>query len=108
MTLMAETKQEFVTGWVVDEYTEITVDDLTRFCSVRREKIVELVSEGIIEPRDRSAGEWRFASGALARAGKAVRLESDLEINLHAVAVILDLLDRIDRMQGILEDRRND
>jgi hypothetical protein len=27
-----------------------------------------------------------------------VRLESDLEINLHAVAVILDLLDQIDRL----------
>ena len=51
---MAETKQEFVTGWVVDEYTEVTIDDLTRFCSVRREKIVELVSEGIIEPVDRT------------------------------------------------------
>jgi chaperone modulatory protein CbpM len=96
---MAETKQEFITGWVVDEYTEVTVDDLTRFCSVRREKIVELVSEGIIEPVDRTNQDWRFPSRSLSRAGRAVRLESDLEINLHAVAVILDLLDQIDRLQ---------
>jgi chaperone modulatory protein CbpM len=96
---MAETKQDILTGWVVDEYTEVTVDDITRFCSVRREKIVELVSEGIIEPVDRTNQDWRFPSRSLSRAGRAVRLESDLEINLHAVAVILDLLDQIDRLQ---------
>jgi chaperone modulatory protein CbpM len=96
---MAETKQEILTGWVVDEFTEVTIDDLTRFCSVRREKIVELVSEGIIEPVDRANQDWRFPSRSLSRAGRAVRLESDLEINLHAVAVILDLLEQIDRLQ---------
>lgn len=96
---MAETKHEILTGWVVDEFTEVTLDDLTRFCSVRREKIVELVSEGIIEPVDRTVRDWRFPSRSLSRAGRAVRLESDLEINLHAVALILDLLDQIDRLQ---------
>ncbi|MFO0993769.1 MAG: chaperone modulator CbpM [Hyphomicrobiales bacterium] len=96
---MAETKHEIITGWVVDEFTEVTIDDITRFCSVRREKIVELVSEGIIEPVDRGESDWRFSSRSLSRAGRAVRLESDLEINLHAVALILDLLDRIDRLQ---------
>jgi chaperone modulatory protein CbpM len=95
---MAETKHEILTGWVVDEFTEVTVDDLTRFCSVRREKIVELVSEGIIEPVDQTGDDWRFSSRSLSRAGRAVRLESDLEINLHAVAVILDLLEEIDRL----------
>jgi len=98
VTIMPETKHEFLTGWVVDEYTEVTVDDLTHYCSVRREKIVELVSEGIIEPIDRAETDWRFPSRSLSRAGKAMRLASDLEINLHAVAVILDLLDRIDRL----------
>lgn len=95
---MAETKHEILTGWVVDEFTEVTLDDLTRYCSVRREKIVELVSEGIIEPVDRADRDWRFSSRSLSRAGRAVRLESDLEINLHAVAVILDLLEEIDRL----------
>ena len=97
---MAETKHEIITGWVVDEFTEVTLDDLTQFCSVRREKIVELVSEGIIEPVNRTDRDWRFPSRSLSRAGRAVRLETDLEINLHAVALILDLLDRIDRLQS--------
>ena len=103
---MAETKHEIITGWVVDEFTEVTIDDLTRFCSVRREKIVELVSEGIIEPVDRGVSDWRFPSRSLSRAGRAVRLESDLEINLHAVAVILDLLDQIDRLHRVQSPKR--
>ena len=104
---MAEPKHEILTGWVVDEYTEVTIDDITRFCAVRREKIVELVSEGIIEPKNRTEQEWRFSSRSLSRAGRAVRLENDLEINLHAVAVILDLLDQIDRLhraEGVRRD----
>ena len=103
---MADTKHEILTGLLVDDVTEVTIDDVTRYCAVRREMIVELVSEGIIEPVGRTPEEWRFTGRALSRAGKAVRLARDLEINLHAVAVVLDLLDRIDTLHAALERGR--
>ena len=104
---MADAKHKILTGLIVDDVTEVTIDDVTRYCSVRRERIVELVSEGIIEPAGRTPEEWRFTGRALSRAGEAVRLAKDLEINLHAVAVILDLLDRIDSLHATLERRRD-
>ncbi len=85
---------------VIDETTEITIDELVSYCHVRREKVVELVNEGIIEPVSRSATDLRFGGPALRRARKAVRLERDLEINLNAVALILDLLDEIDTLKA--------
>jgi chaperone modulatory protein CbpM len=96
---MVKNEHASVTGAVIDE---ITIEEVTRFCAVRREKIVELVAEGIIDAEGESAMEWRFSGRALSRARKAVRLESDLDINLNAVAVILDLLDEIDELRMTL------
>jgi chaperone modulatory protein CbpM len=100
---MKEATKEVVTGIMIEEADEVTIEEVTRFCSVRREKIIELVMEGIIEPEGRSEDEWRFSGRALSRASKAIRLESDLDVNLPAVAIILDLLDQIDELRAILK-----
>jgi chaperone modulatory protein CbpM len=100
---MAENRNSLVTGILFDEVTEITFDEITRYCAVEREKIVALVSEGIIEPRGRRPEEWRFTGRELSRAKRAVRIENDLDVNLNAVAIILDLLDRIDELRAALE-----
>ena len=39
------------------------------------------------------------------RVKKAIRLESDLDINVGAVAIILDLLDEIDELRAALRRR---
>ncbi len=96
---MAANPPEFITGVLVDEVIEMTIDDVAQFCSVRREKIVELVAEGIVPAGGAAPEDWRFSGQALARAGKAIRLEGDLEINLGAVALILDLLDEIEALR---------
>jgi chaperone modulatory protein CbpM len=96
---MAAQQPDILTGVVVDEITEMTIDEVAQFCSVRREKIVELVTEGIVPAGGRDPDEWRFTGDTLARAGKAIRLQIDLEINLGAVALVLDLLDEIDQLR---------
>jgi len=99
---MTENQHATVTGAVIEE---ITIEEVTRYCSVRREKIVELVVEGIIEAEGPGEAEWRFTNRALSRARKAVRLESDLDVDLGAVAIILDLLDEIDELRKTLGRR---
>jgi len=89
--------ERYVTGVVVEE---VTIEEATRFCRVRREKIAMLVEEGIIEPEGAREAEWRFSGAQMRRAVKALRLESDLDINLSAVAIILDLLDEIDTLKA--------
>ena len=96
-------ENSLMTGIILDEVTEITIDEITRYCAVEQEKILALIAEGIIEPRGRRPEEWRFSGRELSRAKRAVRIERDLDVNLNAVAIILDLLDRIDELRAALE-----
>jgi chaperone modulatory protein CbpM len=102
---MVDNGKRVFAGVVVDEVNKITIDEVTRFCAVHREKIVALVMEGIVEPEGQAPEEWRFSGRELSRASKALRIESDLDVNLSAVAIILDLLDQIDQLQAALGRR---
>ncbi|MEI9899258.1 MAG: chaperone modulator CbpM [Hyphomicrobium sp.] len=78
----ADTKQTFV---VLDD-EEITFGELTRTCRVHAEWVVELVDEGVIEPRGPRDGakaqHWRFSATTVVRVQKAHRLQRDLGVNL--------------------------
>lgn len=87
------------TGEVLDDSVEITLADLTRTCRVHAEWVMELVDEGVIEPRQRGGPQWRFASTTVVRVQKAQRLQRDLGVNLPGIALALELLDRIDALE---------
>lgn len=87
---------------IVLEEEEITLADLTRTCRVRTEWVMELVDEGVIEPRQRTGPQWRFSATSIVRVEKARRLQSDLGVNLAGVALALQLLDRIEALEARL------
>lgn len=95
----ADTKQTLV---VLDE-EEISLADLSRSCRVHAEWVMELVDEGVIEPRgvreSAAAPQWRFSATTIVRVQKARRLQRDLGVNLPGVALALELLDRIDALE---------
>lgn len=99
-------KDQLLAGTIVDETTEISIDQLSIFCSVRRERIVSLVEEGVLEPvarrRSRRADEWRFAGGSLKRAARAIRLQRELDIDISALGLVLDLLEKIEALRARL------
>lgn len=94
----ADTKQPLV---VLDE-EEISLSELTRTCRVHAEWVMELVDEGVIEPRGAAAPQWRFSATSIVRVEKARRLQRDLGVNLPGVALALELLDRIDALEARL------
>ena len=63
--------------------------------------IHQLLGEGLLEP-GLAAPEARFGGDALARVRRIVRLQRDFEASLASVGLMLDLLDEIDRLQGLL------
>ena len=97
---MSDQGQKVLKGAVLEEQSEITVDEIGRFCAVRRESIVALVEEGILEPSGPEPAQWRFAAAQLRRAARALRLQRDLEINLGAVGLVLDLLDEVEQLRA--------
>jgi chaperone modulatory protein CbpM len=101
----ADTKQRQQPLVVLDE-EEISLGELTRTCRVHAEWVMELVDEGVIEPRGLSEGaksqQWRFSATTVVRVEKARRLQRDLGVNLPGVALALELLDRIDALEARL------
>ena len=95
-------KNEILTGLLLDEQCQLSLNDLSRACSSSAEWLIELVEQGAIEPIGRQQAQWRFRSSSLQRARTAVRLQRDLDINLAGVALALDLLDEIDTLRAEL------
>ena len=96
-------KHRVVTGVILDEQTELTVSDLCRSCSVRREKIMALVEEGILTPTTRQPDDvYTFSGGSVKRAKRALQLQRELELDLSGVAVALELLEEIEQLRSTL------
>jgi len=93
--------QQTMNGILIDEQTELSLNDLCKACSSSAEWIIELVEEGALEPIGYVQTQWRFSGNSLQRARTAMRLQRDLGINLAGVALALDLLGEIE----ILESR---
>ena len=96
------TQLSVVTGVLLDETAELSLEDLCRACGVERVVLVEMVQEGLLEPLDMRLMPWRFQGEALRRARTALRLRRDLDMNLAGAAMVLDLLDEIGRLEGRL------
>lgn len=76
-----------------------TLEELCQWCNADADWILEIISYGVIEPTGPSRSQWRFTSKSIARVAKAKRLQRDLELNMPGVAVVLELLDEIERLR---------
>ena len=66
-------------------------------------RIVELVDEGILKPTGRVQANWRFSTVTIQIVQRTVRLQRDLDINLAGVALVLDLMEEIERLRSRIE-----
>ena len=76
----------------------ITINELSRLCECHHAVARRLFSIGLIEPRTLGT-EPLFDRSAVIRARKALRLKRDLSLNFDAVALVMELLDRIDELE---------
>jgi chaperone modulatory protein CbpM len=91
-----------LSGIILEEQTELTLADISRTCSVHAEYVIELVEEGVLAPQGREPVLWRFTGDQIQRVTVALRLQRDLGINLAGVALVLQLLGDIERLQARL------
>jgi len=94
--------KDIVTGLLLDEMHTLTLEELCQACREQTDWIVELVDEGILEPSGRQVQSWRFTAISLQRARTVRRLQQDLGVNLAGAALVLDLMDELDKLRARL------
>ncbi|MGP8305274.1 chaperone modulator CbpM [Vibrio sp. YIC-376] len=85
---------------VVGEYEPtLTLAEFCRACDVPVEWVIALVEEGVLDPQGDKPIHWLFSTSNLRRALRAQRMQQDLGLNIPGIAVALDLLDEIERLE---------
>jgi chaperone modulatory protein CbpM len=96
-----------ITGYILEEQTELTLDDICRACAAQTDVIVALVHEGVLAPQGNAGSNapdhWHFSGVHLQRARVALRLQNDLGVNLAGAALALELLDELDALRARLQ-----
>lgn len=87
---------------VVEIDYRLTLVELCRAAPAREEEVRAWIEEGALAPDEQVGGEWRFAAATLRRARIAARLARDFEIDAPAVALVLELMDEIERLKARL------
>ncbi len=99
---MSELEQKIHEGLLLDESCELTLAELSRACAMHGDWVLELVEEGILEPRGLTPADWRFAPSALRRARIVRNLQQDLGVNLAGAALAVELLEELERLRARL------
>ncbi|MFT5452566.1 MAG: chaperone modulatory protein CbpM [Enterobacterales bacterium] len=88
-----------IQGDILDHNISIKSADFSRVCQVSETFLFELIEEGILEP-EMNSEELYFSGLYISRVKKANRLSSDLGINIAGIALILDLLEKIEQLEN--------
>lgn len=94
------TKKELL---IIADYSEeslVSLEELCAICGIRVEVVHDFVTHEIVKPSGNAPEQWVFDLSQLHRAKKALRLQRDFEVNLSAMALVLDLLDELERLRA--------
>lgn len=75
----------------------LTYEELAVAAGIRPTVLARLIRLGVVEPVRPDAGEFTVAT--LARVRRMLRLHAELGVNFTGAAIIVDLLDRLHRLE---------
>jgi chaperone modulatory protein CbpM len=84
----------------IDERGAIDWTQLIELSGVPESDLRELVDEGALVPVDLDSPMWSFDAQALVRARAASRLRRELDLDVHALAVVLGFVARIEALEA--------
>ena len=94
-----ESKKTTLVGTILEEEVVLSLGELCRASRLSAERVIELAEEGVIEPIGCRPETWRFRGVSLRRIRCAERLEEDLGVNTAGAALVLDLLEELERLR---------
>jgi chaperone modulatory protein CbpM len=78
----------------------LTLDGFARSAGLHPQLIERFVALGLVDAGRDATGHLWFAPAELARVARVQRLHAALALNYAAIGLVLDLLDRIDELEG--------
>ena len=82
----------------------VTITELAYCSGCTRDAIMKLLDHGLLAPAQ-SAPEVRFAPSTVERVRRIRRIEMELEVGYPAMGLVLELLERIDRLERMVGER---
>jgi len=89
----------------------LSVEELAEAAGISATKLARLVRLGLVEPAapavsERGFARAEFSAATAARLRRMLRLHGDLGVDLVGAAIIVDLLERLDRLEVELARQR--
>lgn len=98
------TSLELCYGILLDERHHLGLREIEDLCDVTQPLIEEMVQEGLLMPSGSAPADWLFTGPQVRRVRRAVRLMRDLELNLPATALVMDLLEELEWLRARTRD----
>lgn len=83
----------------LDARETVSMAELSRVCGLSETELGELLEYGALVPLDKAATGRLFSSECIAPLRRAARMRRDFDLDLFAVALLLDYLHRIDALE---------
>jgi chaperone modulatory protein CbpM len=83
----------------------LDLNSFSRVAGLHPEGVRQLVALGLLQPTRDAAGELWFPPDQLAAAARIRRLRAGFGLNYAALGLVVDLLDRVARLEATLRNR---
>jgi hypothetical protein len=77
---------------IVEEHVVFTFTTLCRASGADEAQLHALVAEGLLHPTGIGPKDWQFGGPSLPQTRSALRLARELDLSLHATAIVMNLL----------------
>ena len=84
----------------LDSSQHVSVKELVDLSGLAEDEVSELVFAGALTPRNYKETPWTFSGECVLTVRKASRLRDDLELDHHALALALNLLEQIRALEA--------
>jgi chaperone modulatory protein CbpM len=91
--------------WLTEEI-EFSLAELAEHSGLSEAELCELVDYGAITPVNPDSPQWIFHGRCLVTVRTACRLRVSFDLEPHAVALVISLLDRIQDLEAELQSLR--
>ena len=94
--------QERIEAVWIEEHRVLSLDELDERWGLAASQLQAFVEHGVLEPDAAADGRPAFTLETVAVARTACRLQQELDLEPHAVGVVLSLLDRVRELESEL------